>query len=145
MGVMKRAFPLVLAGMALLGAGACQTGDNSNVTLPTTPAPVLTERFAGTLDVKAKAIGDFTIKLSGGLLTVTLTAAGPPANIVMGLAVGTFDGTTCTILSNGSTNTAAGANPQLSGTLNGGRYCVQVSDIGNQTAPVTYAVTVTHY
>jgi hypothetical protein len=145
MGSMKRALPLVCAGLALVAAAACQTGDDSNVTLPTTPAPVTTERFAGTLDVKKNVTHDFTIVLSGGLLTVTLTAAGPPANIVMGLAVGTFDGTTCTILTNGSTNTAAGANPQLSGTLNGGRYCVQVSDVGNQTAAVTYAVTVTHY
>ncbi|PYQ74356.1 MAG: hypothetical protein DMG04_10640 [Acidobacteria bacterium] len=145
MGVMKRAFALVFAGIALLAASACQTNDDSNVTLPTTPAPVMTERFAGTLDVKKNVTHDFTITLSGGLLTVTLTAAGPPANIVMGLAVGTSDGTTCTILQNGTTNTAAGANPQLSGTLNGGKYCVQVSDIGNQTAPVTYAVTITHY
>jgi hypothetical protein len=131
--------------MALLAAAACQTNNDSNATLPTTPAPVTTERFADTLDIKGRKTHDFTITLSGGLLTVTLTAAGPPANIVMGLAVGTSDGTACTILTNGTTNTAAGANPQLSGTLNGGRYCVQVSDIGNQTAPVTYAVTVTHY
>ena len=141
---MKRALPLLFAGMVLLAAAACQTNDDSNFTLPTVQAPVTTDRFAGTLGLNEKAVHDFRIILSGGLLTVTLTAAGPPATIPMGLGVGTFDGTTCTLLNNGSVTTPAGASPQLSGTLNGGRYCVQVSN-GNQASPVTYAVTVTHY
>jgi hypothetical protein len=143
MGLMNRARPLVFAVMALLTAGACTYNDET-IPLPTTPAPVTTERFAGTLGLNEKAVHPFTIALSGGLLTVTLTAAGPPATIPMGLAVGTSDGTNCTILTNGSVTTPAGAAPQLSGTLNGGKYCVQVSN-GNQAAPVTYAVTVTHY
>jgi len=33
---------------------------------------------------------------------------------------------------------------QLSGTTSAGTLCVQVYDIGNQTAPVSYTVTVTH-
>ena len=39
----------------------------------------------------------------------------------------------------------AGAIAQLTGSINAGSYCVMVSDAGNQLAPVTYAVTVTHY
>ena len=85
---MERAFPLVFAGMLLLAAGACTYNDET-IPLPTTPAPVTTERFAGTLALNEKAVHEFTIMLSGGLLQVTLTAAGPPATIPMGLAVGT--------------------------------------------------------
>jgi hypothetical protein len=63
----------------------------------------------------------------------------------MGLGIGSFDGTTCTLFSNGSVVTPAGAIAQLTGTANAGNYCVQVADVGNQAAPVNYAVTVTHY
>jgi hypothetical protein len=41
--------------------------------------------------------------------------------------------------------TPAGTSAQLTGTLDAGSYCVMVYDAGNQTAPVTYAVTVNHY
>ncbi len=38
----------------------------------------------------------------------------------------------------------AAATPQLSGVSTAGTLCVNVYDIGNQTAPVTYTVTVAH-
>ena len=87
----------------------------------------------------------FTVALSNGQLNVILTAAGPPATISMGLGVGTQSGTTCTLLSGGATATPAGATAQLSGTVSAGTYCVAVFDVGNQSADVTYSVTVTHY
>jgi hypothetical protein len=82
---------------------------------------------------------------SGGALAATLTAAGPPATIFMGFGIGSWDGTSCTLLSGGSVNTQAGAVAQLSGTVNSGNYCVMVYDIGNQTAPISYTWTMTHY
>jgi hypothetical protein len=41
-------------------------------------------------------------------------------------------------------NTPAGTSAQLAGLTTAGTLCVQVRDIGNQTAPVTYNVTVLH-
>ncbi|MGE5245786.1 MAG: hypothetical protein ACM3SQ_16305 [Betaproteobacteria bacterium] len=38
----------------------------------------------------------------------------------------------------------AGTTAQLSGPLDAGSYCVDVFDVGNQAAPVTYPVTVAH-
>ena len=76
---------------------------------------------------------------------MTLTAAGPPATIYMGLGVGTPVSGACQLLSGGYTVTQAGTTAQLSGTINAGTFCVMVYDAGNMVAPVTYAVTVTHY
>jgi hypothetical protein len=49
------------------------------------------------------------------------------------------------LLNNAYLTTQAGAAPQLSGTAGAGSYCVVVYDVGNQTGPITYAVTVSHY
>jgi len=139
---MTRAGLLALA--CLLSTLACQTSDNSNPP-PTTPDPGVTENFSGTVNVGGSAINPFTVALSGGLLTVTLTSAGPPANVVLGMSIGMWDGTTCTPVTGGSTTTAAGSSPQLSGSVDAGKYCVSVYDPGNLGAAVSFAVRVTHY
>jgi hypothetical protein len=51
---------------------------------------------------------------------------------------------TCSLYSNGVINTAAGTTPQLTGSAPSGSYCVAVFDVGNQTAPITYTLTVVH-
>lgn len=135
--------------MVLVSTFACASGgdstssSSSSTTSPTTS--VTTENFTGSVDVGGKDVHPFTVTLSGGQLNVILTAAGPPSTIFMGLGVGTNSGGTCTLLSNGSLVTQAGATAQLSGTVNAGSYCVMVYDAGNQTAAITYAVTVNHY
>jgi hypothetical protein len=136
-----------LPALALLTLTACGTTGDTSTATPTTPTVVgaTTETFNGTVNVGSSDVKPFTVTASGGQLLVTLTAAGPPPTIIMGLGVGTYANSTCTLLSNGSVSTAAGASPQLSGAVNAGSYCVQVSDVGNQTAPVTYSVTVVHY
>jgi hypothetical protein len=78
-------------------------------------------------------------------LDVTLTAAGPPSTIFMGLGIGTLSGSTCVFLSGATANVQAGTTPQLSGaSIAAGAYCVEVYDIGNEASPVTYALTVVH-
>ena len=139
---MKRALPVAIA--CLVAALGCQS--NSDQTqLPTTPTEGTTETFSGTVNVGGESINPFTIALSGGLLTVTLTAAGPPSTVEMGILVGTWDGTACTQVTGGTVITRAGTAPQLSGNVNAGRYCVRVFDPGNLSAPVTFAVSVVHY
>ena len=63
----------------------------------------------------------------------------------MGIGVGTFVGGTCQLGSGGSTMAAAGPTPQLTGTIDAGQYCLMVYDVGNQSAPITYTATVSHY
>jgi hypothetical protein len=139
---MKTAWPALLALLVL--ASGCQSTQDLQP-LPTTPADPTTERFSGTVAVGGTVTNPFTVMLSGGLLTVTLTAAGPPSNVVMGITLGRWDGTTCTSLQGGTVPASAGASPQLSGNVDAGSYCLSVFDVGNLSAPATFNATVTHY
>ena len=129
--------------LAALAAG-CQTTDpTTTTTIPTTPTNPTVENFSGTVQVKSNSIKPFTVTLSGGTLTVALTSASP--SIAMGVGVGQWDGTTCTLLTNGSQTSLPRPDPILQGTVNLGDYCLSVFDAGSQTAAVNYTATVTHY
>jgi hypothetical protein len=132
--------------LAILTTSACGSG---STTSPTTTAPATaptTEVFTGTVAPGTADTHNFTLALSNGQLNVTLTAAGPPATIFMGLGVGTVSGTTCTLASNAIGVVQASSTAQFSFVqVPAGAYCVSVSDAGNQLADVTYSVTVTHY
>ena len=135
-------------GMALAAAG-CTNGGTS-LPASATPAPAATptattETFTGTVNVAGNDVHPFTVTTSNLNLAVTLTAAGPPSTIFMGLGVGSYSGGTCSLLSSGATSTSAGTTAQLSGTITAGAYCVAVFDVGNQSAPITYTAVVTHY
>jgi len=105
----------------------------------------MTETFTGTVNPGSSDWHPFTINVGNGLLNVTLTDAGPPATIYMGLALGAATDTSCTLFTNAQFIVQAATAPQVSGTAGTGRFCVAVYDVGNQSADVTYSVTVTHY
>jgi hypothetical protein len=120
----------VFVSLLALGCGQNST-DTSSTTSTTAPTGnPTTETFSGTVQVGSSATNQFTVVQSGGQLNVILTAAGPPATIQMGLGIGSWVAPTCTLFQNGSVVTPAGAIAQLTGT---------------QSAPINYAVTVTHY
>lgn len=138
--------PLSALLVCLLAGAACGSSSDSSTPNFVTPTPTLITEpaFTGSVQVGGTDNHTFTV-VASGTLSITLTAAGPPPTIFMGLGVGTPSEATCVLLSGGSTATPAGTTAQLSGTIAAGTYCVSVFDIGNQTAPVTYSVTVTHY
>src|SRR5438309_670646 len=116
----------ILAALALTVA-AC-SGSNSTPTLTTPAAPTITETFPGTVQPSFGVdFHTFTVA-QAGTLSVTLTAAGPPSTIYMGVGVGTPSSSTCAVISGDSTITPAGVTAQLTGTVAAGTYCVQVSD-----------------
>jgi hypothetical protein len=120
---------------------ACNNGGTSSATSPS--VVLTTETFTGTVEVGGSDFHNFTVA-QGGPVSITLTAAGPPPTIFMGLGIGN-GGTSCALISGGSTPTPAGPNPQLSGNVaTGGTLCVEVYDIGNQLGPVDYTVVVSH-
>lgn len=132
----------VMALSMLLGTVAC--GGDSTSSSPTTPTVTrTTDTFSGSVQVAGSAFHSFRVAQTG-TTEVTLTAASPPATIIMGVAIGTVDDAGCTRLTGGSVNTAAGTIPQLAGVTSTGTLCVQIRDVGNQTAPVNYSVSVTH-
>jgi hypothetical protein len=131
----------VVAG--LLTTACDNSGSTNSTTSPTVaPASIVEPPFTGTLQVGGTNTHTFTVSQLGSL-TATLTAVGPPATVFVGFAVGTSSGGVCSPAA--TINTQASATPQLSGTASiTGTWCVQVYDIGNLSAPVTYSITVAH-
>lgn len=136
----------VFRGLALtlvvLVAASCGSDTPASSTAPTTPRT--TETFSGTVQVGSSVFHSFRVGATGNT-DVTLTSASPPATIVMGLALGTPDDAgNCNRLAGATVNTAAGSTAQLGALTSTSTLCVQVRDVGNQTAPVAYTVTVQH-
>lgn len=132
-----------LATVALAGS-ACSSGGTTSPTILQAPAPPpTTETFTGTVPVGG---GDIhTFMAAAGPLSITLTEAGPPPTIFMGLGIGTPADTACTFFSGAVVSAQASQTAQIAGTLSsGGSICVETFDIGNQAAPITYSMTVTH-
>src|SRR5579864_5760577 len=143
---MKMCLAVLSAVLAAAGAVACNS--NSASTLPAIPAtPVYgNQTFNGTVNVLGFDVQQFTVAISGNV-TVTLTAAGPPPTITMGVFVGTpatAGSSSCTALSGATATGPASSTPLLTGQLVAGAYCVQIYDIGQQTGPITYTLTVNH-
>jgi hypothetical protein len=135
---MKR---LLAIGIALVLTGAaCKKDDSGSTTAPSTTK---TDTFSGTVQVRSSAMHTFTVS-AAGQVAVTLTQAGPPATIAMGIGIGTPADSVCGVLPGGSVTAAAGTNAQLTGIVSPGTLCVTVFDVGKQTAAITYALTVSH-
>ena len=147
---------LILTVALVLPLAGCDNQSSTAATTPTTTQTIATDVFAGTV---AAAVGGvpqndtkaFTVGQGGGAVSVTLTSAVETfpggtlfPTVVMGLGIGTLSGTTCTLISGGSTTAQGGSSPQLSGSLNAGSYCVQVADVTVQVGPVAYAIAVSH-
>ena len=130
-----------LAAIAILiGTAGCGSSDTTTST-PTTPTVTrTTDTFSGTVAVGGHDFHTFVVGAAGPI-DVTLTVANP--SVVMGLAIGT-PGATCPPLAGATVNAAPGATAQLGGLASAGTLCVDVRDVGSQSAPVTYTVTVLH-
>lgn len=132
--------------IALLSA-ACS--DTESATAPaaadaTVASPTTTENFAGVLQVGGASFYSFVVS-QNGTVNVTLVSVGGtdvPSTVTLALGVGVPSGTGC----GGTTPTNAqpGPDPQLTGTYAPGRYCVNVSDVGNLAAPAAFTVTIAH-
>ena len=146
MRTVRRPCVAAVVAAAALTATACNNNPPSTFTPTIVAPPAKTETFTGTVAVGSSSSHAFTSS-NYGQLDVTLTSAGPPATIVMGLGVGipvSATDPTCQLSSTNAVSTAAGPTPQLSGNLQAGSYCVEIFDVGQQTDVVTYSVTVVH-
>jgi predicted small secreted protein len=142
--------PLAAALLCVLTAAACNSDSGSgtdpgSLLASTPPVPLVTEPFTGTVQPGSSDAHTFTVTSDNFQIAITMTAVGPPATIQEGLGVGQMVGGTCQLLSGASGVYPASTTAQLAGTIGAGTYCVMVYDAGNQTGPVTYAVTVQHY
>ena len=77
-----------------------------------------------------------------GTITATLTSVGPPA-LTVGLGLGiTGAGPPCSLAT--TINASLGSSTQVVGSVDPGRYCVQVFDLGTVTDPLAFVVTIQH-
>jgi len=137
---------IVAGGLAALMAVVAACGGSTSSSTVSPSAAVVTENFAGTIQPGGFKVYTFTVT-SPGAVTVTMTSAGPPATITMGLGIGNPDNSgNCIFLSGGTTQAVASTStPQLTGTLTAsGAYCVEIADVGNAAGPITYAIAVSH-
>jgi hypothetical protein len=138
---------IVATGLSVVVASVAACGGSSNSSSVVAPsATVTTDTFNGTIQPGTSKVHTFTVT-TPGTVNVTMTAAGPPATITMGLGIGNPDANgNCIFLSGGTTQAIASTTtPQLSGTLTAsGAYCVAIGDIGNAAGPITYSITVSH-
>lgn len=136
-----RAFKFVAVALPLLLAvSAC---DSVLDDIPTTPDPVtVTETFTGTININGAATHTFFTSATG-TVTATLTSLGenPPEQV--GLSVGTFAGSSCSLI---ITNDKAVVTSVVGGVVTtlGGSLCVRIYDVGRLTESVSYEIRVEH-
>ncbi len=148
MRLQRRALLGAIAGMGLF-ACACKgsttdpstdAGSDSD-----TPAAVTTtEAWEGVVPVGGAVFYSFSVGTRGTVSVTLLSVGGQfvPATVMLGLGIGTPDGTVCSI---GTPTTAkAGSTPQVTGTYDPGVYCANVADIGNLFSTAAVSVNVEH-
>jgi hypothetical protein len=126
--------------VALIGVLTACSDDPITPTTPT-PRPMVTETFSGTVNRNGAVTHNFTTEASG-TVTVTLTTLGPNSALVVGMSLGTSNGSTCTLV---ITKDDATQGTVVNGGVSSlGSVCVRIYDVGNIVDPITYEITVVH-
>jgi hypothetical protein len=122
----------------VLCAAACE---DNNVTTTPTPTTTTTETFADRVLTVNGAVTDQFSTTGRGAVTATLATVVPDGAVV-GLSLGTWNGSSCQIvLANDQAVQGGSIIGQVSGV---GNLCLRVYDSGKLTAPVTFSVDVSH-
>jgi hypothetical protein len=128
-----------LAVALAVSAVACGSGTTTAPT-PTTPVTV-TDTFAGTLTSNGAASYAFTTAASG-TVTATIATLSPNTTLVVGVALGTWNGNACQIVL--SKDSATQFSFIVGQASQANTYCVRIYDVGNVTDPTTYELQVNH-
>ena len=140
---MRRAsfLSLTLVAVLALTSVGCDSGENTPTT-PTTPGPTVTETFAGTLTVNGAATFTFATTTTG-IITATLRSIAPVATAQVGLAIGTWNGVSCTVqLVNDRITAGLAVTAQVNAA--NASLCVRIYDVGQLTETATFEVVVVH-
>ena len=129
-----------VAVLFLLTVGCSQP--ETSVLTPAPSPPAVLVPLTGTLQPQGTNTYQFTLAKTG-YVEVTLIGIGPPPTVTVGLGIGTPTATeVCSVLY--KVTTQAGPTAQIVGTGLAGPICVTISDVGNLSGPVIYAMTVAH-
>lgn len=131
---------LLLFVALIAGSAACDTREPATPTTPTPPT-LVTDTFNGTVSVNGATTFTFTTTVAG-TVTATLQSVTPDSTAVLGLALGTWNGTVCQVV---LANDRAQQGITVTGSVSGaGALCTRVFDVGQLTAPATIQIVVVH-
>lgn len=145
---MRRVTRLCAAGALLLvAATTIGCGDDNNSagtpTTPSVPAPRTTETFSGTLS--ANNAHTYPFLSQAGTLTITLVSVAPDNTVALGISLGTWNGSSCTVGTGLFSDTAVQGTVITGQVTTFGSLCARVYDgAGQVAAPTTYTITVVH-
>lgn len=130
----------VVAALSLGSAGC----DESNPTPTPTPTPLpTTERFTGSIGVNGALAFPFSTA-AAGTISLTLTSVTPDNTAIVGLSVGTYNGTACSV-STGVFNDSAQQGITVTAAVSSAGFnnvCARVYDSGKLTAGISFEITV---
>jgi hypothetical protein len=137
--------PLILAVFFLVlmsvvpGCG----GEDPEPTTPTGPTPSATATITFSGTVGRNGANTHPFPTDAGTVTATISALSPDAAAIVGLTLGTWNGSTCqTVIANDRATQASIVIGNASGS---GNLCVRVYDATGELAePTTYEVQVVH-
>ncbi len=134
---LRFALPLLLAVLIMT---AC--GDDPVTPISPTPTPIVTETFSGTINKNGAATHNFTITGAGDV-TGTLTALSVGTDVAVSFSLGSWNGSTCTIV---IANDRALQGAIIIGQANSlGTLCVRISDVGNIVDTTDYEISIAHH
>ena len=140
--VRRQFLPLLLVASVVTGWG-CNTAATSALTTTTPTAVTTTDVFTGTLNMNGAASYSFVTQAAGSVVA-TLISLGPDSSLSVGISLGTWNGTGCSIQT-GIFNDVAPQGSILTGNVGGaGTLCVRLYDIGKITDPLAFTVNVVH-
>ena len=138
-----RSFPKVVVACLAALASACSNPLTTGIpTAPTEIPTTITETFSGELTVNGAATHPFAVT-QAGLASAAITMLDPEPTVVIGVSLGTWNGSVCQIIL-ANDNATQGASV-LGEARSAGNFCVRVYDVGKLTAPTGYQISVAHY
>ena len=128
--------------LALLFMAAAAPGCGGNAAALTAPTlPTATDTYSGTMTHNGGFDYPFA-STQAGTVTASYISIGTDNSIALGLALGTWNGSTCSIL---LVNDNATVGVTVSGAVSGAAsLCVRVFDVGFVSDPLSYQVQVLH-
>jgi hypothetical protein len=131
-----RFVPVLVAVLALASCG----DDFEPPTAPTDPV-IITETFSGTVTPNGAQAHSFATQASGEV-TATLKFLVPDPTIPIGFALGTWNGSSCSLV---IAKTDAIESTVIIGAVSAlGSLCVYIHDVGNLRAAIDYEIEVRH-
>ena len=131
---------LLVAGLSAVSAGC----DETNPAPPNTPGPLpTTERFSGSIGINGAIAFPFSTT-GAGAISLTLSSVTPDNTAIVGLSVGTWNGTACSV-STGVFNDNAQQGITVVAAVSAAGFnnvCARVYDSGKLTAGISFEITV---